>query len=202
MESTTSYGLRSRPIKFLILWTIANATGGFLVGFLENNGLQFAATIGLTGALVGTLQWIVLRYVRMSQFNGRQLGWWPLLSASGWTLTIVALSTGNGFYHAEIAAFTSWFSVSEAFWSVVTWMLWMLGMAIAQSRLLQKRFLLTWLIASSVGSCGQFIIIRLICSSVCPMLPMALFSLTDAAGWAAYGAVTGLTLLSFQNENS
>ncbi len=52
MQHTTSYILRSRSIKFIALWMIANATGGFLVGFLEGNGLQFTATIGLTGAIL------------------------------------------------------------------------------------------------------------------------------------------------------
>ncbi|MGB7086945.1 MAG: hypothetical protein WBD47_15405 [Phormidesmis sp.] len=201
MKSTTSHAWRSRSATFIALWIIANATGGFLVGFLENNGLQFAATIGLTGAVVGSLQWMVLRYVRMSPIV-YGLGWWPLLSALGWTLTIVALSTGQSLYHEEIAALSSQLNFPEAFWSVVTWMLWVLGMAIAQSRLLQSRFLLAWLLASSAGSLVQILAARSLCSAICPVLPSALFSLIDAAGWAIYGAATGLILLSFQAKLS
>ena len=202
MKSMTSQALRSHPIKFIALWIIANATGGFLVGFLENNGLQFAATGGLTGAIVGSLQWMVLRRAGMSQVISRRLGWWPLLSALGWTLTIVALSTGQGLYHAEIAALSSKLNFSDALWSAVTWMLWVLGMAIAQSRLLHSRFLLAWLLASSIGSLVQIVAAKSLCSAICPMLPRALFSMIDAAGWAIYGAATGLILLSFRNKLS
>jgi len=45
--------LRLRANRFLILWMLANFLGGYLVSFLENNGLQFAATIFLTSFIMG-----------------------------------------------------------------------------------------------------------------------------------------------------
>ena len=68
---------RSHPARFLTLWVLANLAGGCLIGFLENNGLQFMATLILSGAIIGSFQWLLLR--RLGGFR-----WWPIASALGW----------------------------------------------------------------------------------------------------------------------
>ncbi|MEL6129259.1 MAG: hypothetical protein AAFR30_05035 [Cyanobacteria bacterium J06628_4] len=54
---------KAKKIKFLLVWIIANSIGGFPIDFLENNGAQFIATLLLSGAIIGSMQWAVFIWV-------------------------------------------------------------------------------------------------------------------------------------------
>jgi hypothetical protein len=82
-------------------WVLASAVGGYgimqagFTGYSESVEMSFVSLLGLTGvvalsgAVTGTLQWLILR----GQVS--QAGWWVLASTVGWGLAI-ALSRGVG----------------------------------------------------------------------------------------------------------
>ena len=183
-------------VRLLTTWIVANFIGGFLVGFLENNGLQFLATLFLTGAVIGSLQWVVLR-----QVNGR-MRWWPIASAIGWIVGIMLFASfpGQQLYSPAIAVLSSKLDLWNGFWnSLVTMTVWISGMAIAQSLLLKRwgRFSVVWLLASLMGGATQGAVGTGACAAFCQNLsPTFAGAIVTGLGWAAYGVVTGAALLS------
>ncbi|MGB3292799.1 MAG: hypothetical protein WBB01_07435 [Phormidesmis sp.] len=181
--------------RLIALWVAANFLGGFLVGFLENNGLQFAATIFLTGAIVGSLQWVVLR-----QVNSR-MRWWPVATAIGWIMGVVLFASAPGqSLSSPVIAVLSAFGLWDWFWnSLVTTMVWIVGMAIAQALLLSRRrhFSGVWLLASLLGGAIQGVVSTGLCAAFCRDLsPTFAGAIVTGFGWAAYGIVTGAALWS------
>ncbi len=187
--------MTSYTAKFLALWVAANFLGGFLLGFLENNGLQFAATIFLTGAIIGSLQWAVLRRV------SSRVRWWPLASTIGWIAGTVLfiLSPVQTLSTAMAEALSAQFSLWDWFWhSLVTAMVWIFGMAIAQTLILSRRghFSGVWLLSSLTGGAIGGIVGTGLCAAFCQDLPPALAgAVVTGASWAAYGIVTSTALL-------
>ncbi|PSN12001.1 hypothetical protein C7271_23995 [filamentous cyanobacterium CCP5] len=178
------------PARFLALWVLANLTGGFLAGFLEENGLQFMATLVLTGAIIGTAQWIVLR-------NRGGFRWWPLISAMGWILSTLGTSLFQGLYRPAIEFLWNQVGLWEVFWiNLFSQPLWILGMAIAQSLVLgSSRAAGVWLLASLVGAAANGVVSALLCRAWCPALPAALVGIVNGLGWATYGIVTGMAAI-------
>ncbi|MGF1497003.1 MAG: hypothetical protein ACFB8W_09300 [Elainellaceae cyanobacterium] len=181
---------------FLFGWTLANLVGGFIAGFLENNGLQFAATLMLTGAIVGILQWLVLRLAM------RQVRWWGLASALGWVGGSQVMIFGSPLYRPVVDFLWSTFGLWEVFWlNLVTGPTPVLGMAIAQVWILSRntqfsgRFLGSWIFVSAVAGVAQGGVSAAVCAAYCPILSASLVGLVNGLGWAAYGIVTGLVLL-------
>lgn len=188
--------LRLHSGRFLTGWIAANFVGGFLVSTLENNGLSFAATIFLTGLTVGTLQWWVLR-----QAGGR-LKWWPLASAVGWIAGILLWSLAWGWFAPELNGLLSPLALGEKVWGGMTWVSWMMGMAIAQALIMGRhsRFASTWLVASFLGSIAQDIVQKSLCAFACQSLSSGLIGIVHGLGWAVYAVITGLALLRVQNR--
>lgn len=182
--------------KFLLAWILANAVGGFLIGFLENNGAQFMATLLFSGAIIGSLQWLIFRWI-----GTRGLHWvlWPLASALGWIVsaTLSILMPAPGFIAADSGS-----GLWEVLWlNLINQPVWILGMAIAQGIILsyhrrqRLRILGVWLLASCLGAVLHGAVSVVICSTVCQTLPNILIGMVQAKGWGIYGVVTGVTLL-------
>lgn len=198
--SSRAIASRSQAAIFLTAWVLANFLGGFFAGFLENNGLQFMATSILTGAIVGSLQWFVLR--PMGGFR-----WWPLASALGWIVSASLKSLMQGIYTPVADALWRTFGLWEVFWLVVVigpLMIW--GMAIAQMLILSHRTgrsvfaqgnrqVWGWLAVSLLGSAAIGGVSAALCAAFCQSLPQTLVGLVQGLGWAAYGLVTGLWLV-------
>ncbi|NEP18279.1 MAG: hypothetical protein F6J97_15470 [Leptolyngbya sp. SIO4C1] len=190
MTQTISH--QGQSTKFLSLWIAANLLGGFFVGLLENNGLQFMATLILTGAIVGSLQWWVLRQTESG------LRWWPLVSALGWIASTFLMIFSQGLYSPVVNFLWQQFGLWEVFWlNLVTGPISILGMALAQGYLLSRRgrFIGPWLLASLLGGAAYGMVSASLCAAVCQALPTALVGLVNGAGWAAYGLFTGAALL-------
>ncbi|PSN11562.1 hypothetical protein C7293_23795 [filamentous cyanobacterium CCT1] len=193
----------SPSARFLAAWVGANLAGGFVVGFLENNGLQFMATLILTGAIVGSLQWCVLRVV-LSRGGG--LRWWPLASALGWIVSALLRSLMQGLYAPVVNGLWQTFGFWEVFWlNLVTGPLMIWGMAIAQGLILRRRGLSLWgwVVLSLVGGALQGAASAALCAGYCPILPpLWAGGIVAGFGWAVYGLVTGLWLVgrSFAQE--
>ncbi|MGG6295167.1 hypothetical protein ACQ4M4_12310 [Leptolyngbya sp. AN02str] len=182
---------RSHPAQWLAAWVGANFVGGFLVGFLENHGLQFAATLILTGAILGSAQWMVF-------CSTRRFRWWPLASAVGWIASTLLLAASQGLYRPAVDALWQQFGLWEVFWlNLVTGPLMVFGMAIAQSLVLQLRSYGTWawILTSVLGGMAQGGVSAGLCAAACPWLPSWLVGIVSGCGWAAYGFITGLALI-------
>lgn len=182
--------------RFLAAWVGANLVGGFVVGYLENNGLQFMATLILTGAILGSLQWCVLRLV-LSRGSG--LRWWPLASALGWIASTLLTTLMQGLYTPVVDGLWQTFGLWEVFWlSLVAEPLMILGMAIAQGLILRRRGLSlgSWVLVSLVGGALQGAASAAVCAGYCPILPpLWTGGIVYGFGWAVYGLVTGLWLV-------
>lgn len=191
---------RISSARFLGLWVGANFLGGFLIGTLENNGLQFMATLVLSGAIVGSLQWAVLRSW------GRGVRWWPIASALGWIVGVY-LDTGTRWLYEPLMIQLGLPPSDEGFLLSLTLhgAIWTLGMAIGQCLVVRyhsRRWTGMWLLSSLVGGAGAAMISRGFCLAFCAALPRSLVGLTSGMGWAAYGLVTGLVWLCVSGRRS
>lgn len=188
--SSISNQLQLQSAKFLMFWIAANFLGGFIAGFLENNGLQFVSTLFLTGAIVGSLQWCVLR-----QF-GQRFRWWAIASAIGWILGSFLVAFGQTLY-APLSLFL-WrqFGLWEVFWtSLVTAPVWIIAMATNQSFMIDHRthFSPVWILSSLLGAVVQGAVSSIACENICQQVPIA--GLSEGLGWSAYGMITGIAFL-------
>ncbi|MEM8603076.1 MAG: hypothetical protein AAGF24_04500 [Cyanobacteria bacterium P01_H01_bin.121] len=186
-----------QPVKpqILFAWIVANFSGGFVVGFLEDNGLQFMATLVLAGAIVGSSQWLVLRRF------GSSFAWWPLASGIGWILSTILQVSSSNVYRPIVAWLWAHLGLWEVFGlNVVTQPIAILGMAIAQIGLLvwrcrgQGKVVVIWLVASLLGAALQGAIGAALCAAACQALPNVLIGLVAGSAWASYGLITGLAL--------
>ncbi|MEB3356564.1 MAG: hypothetical protein VKK04_07545 [Synechococcales bacterium] len=186
---------------FLLGWLLANLLGGFVAGFLENNGLQFAATLIRAGAIVGTLQWLVLRWVV------RQVRWWPLASAVGWIVGTQVMIFSSSLYQPVVDFLWSSLGGWEVFWlNLVTGPIPLVGMAIAQAWVFSRntrfspKFIGSWILASTLAGAVRGGASAALCAAYCPILSASLVGLVDGMGWAAYGLITGMVLLRQLDE--
>lgn len=197
MTNEITLSRRSRPARFLAVWVLANLVGGFITGFLESNGLQFMATLVLTGAIVGTLQWLVLR-----PWGGFR--WWPLASTIGWIVSTLINSLSDPLTDPIVTFLWNQVGLWEVFWlNVVNQPLWILGMAIAQALVLRQRGrpVKQWLLASLVGAASQGAVSASLCAAFCQALPLWLVGIVNGLGWATYGLVTGFVAHQFTGQN-
>lgn len=188
------------PVRFLFFWVLANLIGGFLAGFLEANGLQFMATLVLTGAIVGTAQGLVLR-----PWGGFR--WWPVASAIGWVVSTFSSSLLQGLYRPAVDFLWHRVGLWEVFWiNLITQPLWVLAMAIAQGVILRHRASRSvppkwncpagvWILASLVGAVGHGAVSATLCAAWCPALPSTFVGIVNGLGWATYGLVTGIVVI-------
>lgn len=177
--------------QFLLIWSLANLLGGFGVGLLENNGLQFAATLLLTGVVVGWLQGSVLHQYRALRLSVSR---WTLVSTVGWILGSLVLTASGSLYRPIANALWSQFGLWEVFWlSLFTAGIPTLGMALAQSGLLHRKAqpIGIWLVASGLGGVAQGVVSATLCAAICPVLPQLLVGLVNGLGWWVYGLITG-----------
>ena len=188
---------RTQKTKLFLAWILANAVGGFLIGFLENNGAQFMATLVLAGAILGTSQWLIFRWL-----NARGLRWilWPVVSALGWIASVMISLWVSPMTDAVLSLLPG--SVWEVFWlNLIMWPMNIFCMAIAQGMILsyharyRLRTIGVWLLASCLGAALHGAVSVLICSGVCQALPRELVGIVDSKGWAVYGIITGVALL-------
>ena len=195
--------LTKPKLKILLVWILANAVGGFLVGFLESNGAQFMATLMLAGAIVGSFQWLTFRWL-----NPPGLHWtfWPVVSALGWIVgtTFISLLLPLGDRVAATVESGFW----EVFWlSLINQPLWIVLMAMAQGLILsynthqQHRIQVAWVLASCLGAAMHGAVSVVLCNHMCHRLPNTLVGIIESKGWAVYGVVTGITLLWGLGDN-
>jgi hypothetical protein len=176
-------------------WALATTVGGTLTGVLEGGGLQFLATLILTGLLVGLAQGLVLP----ARLGGAVP--WIAASALGWVVGKIAQVALSG----PLAA------LSRALAPIGLWgVFWLntLGEPISGAVLGAAQALILWraiggagwwVAASAVGGMLQGAFGSTVCAAACA--PLALVGgdalatgVAYGAGWAAYGVLTGVVL--------
>lgn len=173
--------------KFLLWWIIANSLGGYFVGFLGGN--EHFVYVFLTGAIIGSLQWWVLKR------QGRRFRLWPVASAVGWIIGVYVRAFSQAVYAPVVEILWNQFGLWEIFWlNFVAEPISTLGMAIAQGFVIGFKgcFIGMWLLASLIGGAAQGILRAAGCAAICHSLPSGL---AHGLGWASYGLFTGIAWL-------
>lgn len=178
---------------FWLRWTIACTLAGALTGGLEAAGLQFAATLGLSGLLVGVGQAMLLWYRQNDRLT------WLLFSGLGWVGgTLLALGLDfvlNPFIQA-LTRLGGW----EVLWlNMVQQPLILLVFGAAQAMLLARSHTVPWLMVSTVSGLLKGMTSAAVCFLYCDALgtlagAIVTTAVVYASGWAAYGMVTGLVM--------
>lgn len=204
---------RPRYFAFWLGWTLANGAGGALVGALEEGGFQFFATLVLSGPILGIAQWFVLRHYL------RGTGIWILLSTVGWWLGINLGFLLDGILDLLVQGLLAIAGLWEVFWlNTVKEPVTLAVLGAAQWLILRRHFQGTgwWILASAaagaVKGAGGSTVCAIACQAVALGIrngqagAMAAAALSSGAGWAGYGAVTGILLVwllrDYQNHGS
>ena len=194
MKPTQQFWIRQAMLP--VVWIVANFIGGFLVGYLEDNGLQFVATIFCLGGIIGSLQWVVLRWI------GIRDQWWPLASTLGWIFGGVLSASLSPSVNSIVLGLLHRFGMWEVFWlNLIKMPIWVSFMAIAQGSLLsghthfRGRTIGAWVLASWLGAAVNGAIGAWLCKAICDVLPKSLIGIVEGTAWASYSVVTGFALL-------
>ena len=174
-------------IRFFLWWIIANSLGGYFVGFLGGN--EHFVYLFLTGAIIGSLQWWVLKR------QGRRFRLWPVASAGGWIIGVYVMAFSQAVYAPVVEMLWNQFGLWEVFWlNFVAEPISTLGMGIAQGFVIgfRGRFIGMWLLASLIGGAAHGMLGAAGCAAFCHSLPSGL---AHGLGWAGYGVFTGLAWL-------
>lgn len=185
MNKTKAHGTR-----FLLLWTVATALGGAVTGFLEGAGLQFFATLFLSGLLVGGAQALLIR-----RYTSAPL--WVVVSSIGWLLGMqlaFILPTG------ELATtLTAQLGLWETFWlSGLNTPLWLAPVLVGQAWLLRKHIApVLWIGVGLLAAIAHGLVSATSCYVACDALgdPLAT-AVVYASGWAVTGLATGVLLVT------
>lgn len=190
---------RSVTYSLWLNWAILNGTAGAIVGALEASGLQFAATLLLTGLCLGIAQWLILRnYLRRS---ARWIG----VSAVAWvigTQFVIYLSPVIDPTISFLTRFGAW----EVFWlNLIQQPLCLLILGIAQGFILRqlqhpaRASMVEWVIGSAIGGLLQGGMSATSCAAICPALTQLGQAVLATAvvygiGWIGYGVITGIVM--------
>lgn len=176
-------------------WTAASAIGGGIIGFWEDSGLQFMATLALTGIVIGVAQWMVLRcYIR-------RIRRWMLLSALGW-LTGVQVSILLGDEIDSLVYLLTQSGGWEVLWlNLVSRSIILTILGFAQWVALRRHVDRAnwWIGASAIAGLIQGGISASLCAAACSMMAQTIgaglsTAIVYGAGWMSYGVITGLVL--------
>jgi hypothetical protein len=180
-----------------ITWIVANALGGLLVGTLEAGGLQFAATLVLSGPILGAVQWLVLkRALRIGPI-------WILGSTVGWLAGTALSMAASPLVAPLVAALLNSFGQWEVLWlNAINQTLILTVLGLAHWAMLRQRIPGAgwWIVASALAGLAQGTAQASFCAAACEPITTSLGSmvatgLTYSIGWMAYSIVTGYALV-------
>lgn len=180
---------------FLLWWMLANTVGGAIIGALEEGGFQFLATLVLTGPVLGIAQWLVIR-----SYIGHT-GWWVIGSSVGWFLGILLNIMATGILNSIVQVLLAVGGLWEVFWlNLVNEPVTAAVLGVSQWFVLRRHIQHAgrWILASAVGGAVHGAVGAALCAAVCQAITSAEMAtaVTYGAGWAGYGAVTGIMLVS------
>lgn len=190
----SSQQLRASRMLWL-KWVMVHFIGGALIGAAEAGGFQFAATLVLTGFVIGTGQWLVLR---SQQWRSR----WIWVSAIAWLIGS-QLTIGASRVINLLMAFLTQLGGWEVLWlNIVNQALIILVLATGQWLLLRQRYAnsLQWIWVSPLAGIVAGATGATFCFALCQVIIQATQSavlataLTYATSWLGYSLVTGIAL--------
>lgn len=178
--------------RFWLAWILIHAGGGAMIGALEAGGLQFLATLVLTGPVLGLLQGLMLWRSPGSILE------WSLVSALGWGLG-VQLGILAGAPLDQIVAGLTQIAGMEGFWlNLVNEAVVLTGLGLIQWLSLRRyrRGVAGWIPLSAAAGAVAGGLSAGFCAWVCEPLVQAGYPLLATAiaygiGWAGYGSLTG-----------
>ena len=190
---------RSVTQSFWLNWAILNGIAGAIVGALEATGLQFTATLLLTGLCLGTAQWLILRnYLRRSSR-------WIVVSTVAWVIGIQLVISLSPLIDPTISFLTR-LGAWEVFWlNLIQQPLCLLILGTAQGFILHQLHrptrdsVMTWVAGSAIGGLLQGGMSAASCAAICPALTQigqAAFAtaVVYGIGWISYGVITGIVM--------
>jgi len=172
------------------------------VGALEAGGLQFFATLVLTGPVLGVAQWLVLRqYLRPA-------GWWVLVSTGGWWLASNIRLLLGGALDPLVQQLWHRYGLWEVFWINLVKEPVNLAIFSAVQGLVLPGYLWPaslWVLASTVGGAVKGAVDSSVCAVACQAVAasvgsgqvgaMVAAAVSSGAGWAGYGVVTAVGMV-------
>ena len=200
-QTEESESLRARDLSFMpwLLWIVASALGGVVIA-LASRPEDFLMHLTLRGLIVGTAQWLVVRYYLGDELENRAW-WWILATGLGMSaMTTVLLlpplhNALSNFYTMLYQRFGLW----EVFWInlVQEGVLW--GLVGIFQWFVLRRWIGPglWIGLAILGGTLMGMTAATTCYFACGTqlgtLNLGLL-VTDAAAWGVYGAVTGYGL--------
>jgi hypothetical protein len=182
-----------RQVSYWLLWTLASAFAGLLTGYLEAGQFQFAATLIFQGFIAGAAQWLVLRpYLARA-------GWWIPATGLGMFVGWLLWIAKPGSWYDTFAWLQDTFGLWEVFWLNAASMTVVMLVAGAVQWLILRRDSHAggWLLLSLLGGMlmGSVAATASYAITFGPsgnfIGPVLQTSLQVAAGWTAYGLLTG-----------
>ncbi len=177
-----------------LFWLLATGAGGAFIGWIAAPTDFFWELIG-SGFVVGIFQWIVLRRYINSAF------WWIPLSGFGWILGIYLMIFTREILNPVIEFLKSTGIFWEVFWLNVTHQ--PINFAVfgfAQWLLLRRhfRYAFWWIFASALSGVFRSAVGSYVCKVGCQI---GGGTISNAAGWAASSAITGIVLVWLINNH-
>jgi hypothetical protein len=192
---------RSAITHLWLRWAILNGIAGTMVGALEAGGLQFAATLLLTGLFLGTAQWFVLKS------SLRRSLYWIGASAVGWIIGVQIVILLGPIINPIVALLTRW-SGLEVFWlNLIQQPIRLIIVGLAQWLVLRQfGAAAIWIGSSAIGGLVQGGVSVMICAVACLVLTAAGGAILATAviygmGWLSYGVMTGITMQQLIQTN-
>ncbi len=175
------------------LWLLATGGAGALIGYMAPP-TDFFWELVASGFVVGIAQWLVLRrYINSAV-------WWIPVSGFGWIFGIYLSIFTNGILDQLVESLTSVGGLWEVFWLNVTYQ--PINFAVfgfAQWLMLRRhfRYAYWWILASVLSGVAR----GAVGSYVAAVVQIGGGTISNAAGWAASGAITGIVLVWLINNH-
>ncbi|MDF5731091.1 MAG: hypothetical protein PUP92_24575 [Rhizonema sp. PD38] len=166
---------------FWLLWVLATAIGGIILGAFSSGDEDYFSYIFLPGLIIGVAQWVVLRnYISHAS-------WWIVASFLGWFLGIFAP------FHAMTTGYFGYMFV------LVDTSLMFTSLGVAQWLILRRHTQSAgwWVPVSTISGtvyAAAFLTITSFLHNVNGLLYVINYALSSGASWAGSAAVTGIML--------
>jgi len=182
-----------RHVPLWVMWAGMNGIAGAFIGLLEAGGMQFFATLILTGFIIGPAQWLVLRPWLPNPTT------WLTASALGWILGILAQIRLSNLSTPLVQLLTSTVGAWEVFWlNVVTQPIILLVLGAVQWLVLRTLVprAYWWVIGSAIAGMVKGAMGATTCLIICQgvVYPVIAGAISDGIAWIGYGLITGAIL--------
>lgn len=175
-------------MQLWLIWLLATGVGGAYIGYMAAPGDFFWELIG-SGFVIGISQWVILRRYINSAI------WWIPASGFGWILGVFLMIFTGEIFNPVIEFLQSTGIFWEVFWlNIVRQPVNFAVLGFTQWLLLRRhfRYAAWWIVATALSGVARGAVGSYVCASACKFGGGII---SNGAGWAASGAITGIVLL-------